>query len=82
VLLGIAAVWLIWTTAEIFLTAPRWAWYLSAVVLGIGWELLEEPSSWWYGVGLGAGAALLMLLTDLVLVLTDWAKLNALRNRR
>lgn len=82
ILLGVFAVWLAWSVTEIFVTAPRWAWYLLVAILGLGWQLLEEPSTWWYGVGIGGGAAVLMLVTDWLLVSTDSAKLNALRSSR
>jgi hypothetical protein len=81
-LLGVFAVWLTWTLAVLFITAPQWAWYLTAVALGIGWELLVNPSTWWLGLGVGGAAAFLVVLTDLFLVLTDWTKVTVLRQSR
>ena len=80
-LLGIFAVWILWTLALVWLTAPQWAWYLIAIGLGLGFELLVEPSTWYLGVGIGGGAAFVMLLTDLMLVTTDSARVAVLRSR-
>jgi hypothetical protein len=81
-LLGVLAVWLVWTSLDMWLEAPRIAWYALAVVLGCGWELLVEPRHWWLGIGVGGGAVLLFLLTDLILVATDAAKVSVLRKTR
>jgi hypothetical protein len=81
-LLGVFAVWLVWMLAILFITAPQWMWYLTAVVLGCGWELLVDPSTWWLGLGVGGAAAFLVLLTDLFMVLTDSAKVTVLRQGR
>lgn len=80
--LGIFAVWILWTLATHVITAPQWGWYLGAMAAGIAWELLVNPSTWWFGLGVGGGAAFLVMLTDLMLVVTDWAKVTVLRHRR
>ena len=80
--LGALAVWLVWLSLEQWVDMPRWAWYLSAIILGIGWELLVNPNHWWLGVGVAGGAALLFLFTDLILVATDVAKVTVLRRTR
>lgn len=80
--LGMLAIWILWSVAAHFITAPQWGWFSGAVVAGIAWELLVEPSTWWLGFGVGGGAAFLMLLTDLIMVATDSAKVSVLRNRR
>jgi hypothetical protein len=80
--LGIFAVWLVWLGLERLIEMPRLAWYALAVALGCGWELLVEPKNWWLGTGIGGGAALLFLLTDLILVATDAAKVSVLRKTR
>ena len=80
--LGMLAIWIVWSIATHFLIVPTWAWYGGALVAGIGWELLVEPSTWYFGIGVGGGAAVLMLLTDLVLVVTDSTRVTLLRNRR
>lgn len=79
--LGVFAVWLVWQVAEVWLESPRWSWYLIAAGLGIGWELLIDPSQWWLGVGIGGAAAVLTLVADLILVAGDAAKVTVLRNR-
>jgi hypothetical protein len=81
-LLGVFAVWLALTAGAIFFTAPRWAWYLTAVILGCGWELLEDSSSWWLGLGVGGAAVFLTFLVDLMMVATDSAKVTVLRQSR
>ena len=80
--LGVLAVWIVWTSLDLLIEMPRTAWYGMAVALGCGWELLVEPKEWWLGAGIGGGAALLFLLTDLVLVATDAAKVSVLRKTR
>jgi hypothetical protein len=81
-LLGILAVWFAWTLAVYVITAPQWAWYLGVLGASIAWELLVEPSTWWLGIGVAGGAAVLMLVTDWILVATDSAKVTVLRQRR
>ena len=80
--LGVFAVWLVWLGLEHVVEAPRLAWYGLAATLGIGWELLVDPSYWWWGAGVGGAATLLFLVTDLILVATDAAKVNVLRKTR
>ena len=81
-ILGILAIWLAWTTAERWVDADRWVWYLIVAVLGIGWQCLDGLDRWWYGVGIGGGVVLLSLVTDLLLVLTDWCRVSVLRHQR
>jgi hypothetical protein len=81
-LLGIFSVWVVLALAYHWLTAPEWSWHLFAIALGCGWELLVEPSTWWLGIGVGGGAVVLRILTDLFTVLTDNAKLAVLRHSR
>jgi hypothetical protein len=80
--LGMMAVWILWTLAEHFIEASRWIWMVAAIVAGIAWECMINFSWWWLGIGVGGGAALLMLLTDLLLVATDLCKVSVLRNTR
>jgi hypothetical protein len=80
--LGVLAVWIVWISLEQAVEMPRLAWYALAAALGIGWELLVEPKYWWLGIGVGGAAALLFLLTDLILVATDAAKVSVLRRTR
>lgn len=81
-LLGVLAVWILWTIAVHFLEAPDWLWRTIAIAAGVAWECALNPSWWWLGVGVGGGAAILMLLSDLVLVATDSARVHVLRNTR
>ena len=81
-LLGMLAVWGVWTLAEHFLEASRWIWQTLAIVAGIGWELVLDASDWWLGIGIGGGAYLLYLLSDLVALATDAMKVHVLRNTR
>jgi hypothetical protein len=80
--LGMLAIWLVWTLAGYLIIVPTWVWYLGALAAGIAWELLVEPSTWWLGIGVAGGAAVLMLVTDLIMVATDSAKVTVLRHRR
>lgn len=82
-LFGIFSLWLVVTAGQTWVVMPKWAWYLSTVALGIGWELLaDDASHWWLGVGIAGAAMALALVTDLVLVLTDWVRLQVLRRTR
>jgi hypothetical protein len=80
--LGVLGVWALVAVAEEWLVLPRWAWDGLMIGLGIGVQLLIEPSDWWWGVGIGGAAMLLQRLTDLLLVFTDWSKLHVLRRTR
>jgi hypothetical protein len=81
-LLGVLAVWGAWTLAEHFLEGPKWLWEALAIAAGIGWQCALHLSDWWMGIGIGAGASLLYVLSDLVLVATDACKVHVLRNTR
>lgn len=78
--LAVAALWLAWEVAEIWVQGPPWAWYLVLAVVGcvIEWQVGDH---WWLGVGLAGTAVLVKRLWDLVLVATDVAKVSVLRNR-
>lgn len=80
--LGVLAVWILWTIAYHFLEAPQWVWYSLAIVAGVAWEVMLNPSWWWLGVGVGGGAVFLYLLADLVVLATDLAKVWVLRHTR
>jgi hypothetical protein len=80
--LGVFGVWLVWTMAELWLEVPLWAWRAALIVLGIGVQLLIDPSDWWLGVGIGGLALFVGLVADLILVLTDWVRLLVLRRTR
>lgn len=82
-LYGIFSLWLVINAAQHWVVLPRWAWYLIAAVLGIAWELLaDHASQWWLGIGIAGAATALALVTDLVLVLTDWVRMQVLRRTR
>lgn len=81
-LLGIFAVWVVAQVVYTWVEVPRWAWYVFMALLGCGWELLENPSTWWLGIGVGGGAAVLTVITDLLVVLTDSGRLSVLRHPR
>ena len=80
-LLAIFGLWLAWTLADVWLTAPRWAWYLALTGLGclIEWRIGDH---WWLGVGLAGATVVLMLVTEFLTVATDRAKVTVLRNAR
>jgi hypothetical protein len=80
-LLAVFGLWLVWSVADVWLTAPRWAWYLAlaAVSFPIEWRIGDH---WWLGPGLAGATAVLMLVTDLLSVATDSAKVAVLRNAR
>jgi len=77
-LLGIFAVWLAILLAESWLEMPGWAWRATAAVLGVAWICLYDWHHWWQGVGIGGGAVALGLVMDLLLVLTDFVRVQVL----
>lgn len=77
--LGVLAIWLAWSLTEHFLEGPKWAWLLVAAAAGCGWQLLIDWDRWWLGIGIGGGAGVLVLVTDLLLVVTDLARVQVLR---
>jgi hypothetical protein len=79
---AVFGIWLIWQVAEIFITAPRWAWLAAAAVLGVLAKLSINDEHWWIGIGIGGGAAFLAKLSDLILVATDQARTSVLRRSR
>ena len=78
----IAAVWGIWNVAQSLLDGPEWFWKLLPFALGVGGQALIDYDHWWYGLGLGAAAMLVMLIADLLLVTADWIRFAALRSQR
>jgi len=78
-LLAVPAIWLVWETADTFVTAPRWAWLVAAGGLGIAAQVALDPRNWWLGLGIGGAAAVLELLTDLTIVANDLARVRVLR---
>lgn len=70
-LLSVLALWMLWTLADLFIVFPKWVWYVIAIVLGVGAQLLIDRSRWYLGIGLGGAVAVLYSLTDLVLVASD-----------
>jgi hypothetical protein len=82
-LLLILAVWGVWTLLETLIEDDigDWVWILLALILGLGAQLLLDWDQWYLGLGIGGGAVLLMRLTDLLLVTTDWVRVHVLRTR-
>lgn len=78
----VLAVWGVWDAAEALLDGPEWAWKLLPFVLGLAGQALINPSYLWYGIGLGAAAMVLMLVTNLLLVTADWIRFAALRQQK
>lgn len=82
-LLAVLTIWLLWQFADHWLVFSRWVWLLAAAVLGVGAKLaLDGWDRWYLGMGLGGAAVVLYALTDLILVVTDLAKVAVLRNPR
>jgi hypothetical protein len=81
-ILGVFAVWLVVLLAETWIEMPGWAWRATAGVLGVAWICAYDWKHWWYGVGIGGAAVALALVTDLLLVLTDWARVQVLHRTR
>jgi hypothetical protein len=82
-LFGIFSLWLVLTVGQEWIVVPRWVWYLTTITLGIGWELLiDNANHWWLGVGIAGAATALALVTDLVLVATDYVRMLVLRRTR
>ena len=69
--LAVFAVWLLWNLLVMLLTTPDWFPWVIAIALGIGFELLIDPSYWWLGVGIAGAAGVLVLIGDLLLITTD-----------
>jgi hypothetical protein len=78
----VLAVWGVWETAQALLEGPEWAWRLLPFVLGVGGQALIDHDHLWYGLGLGGAAMVLMLVTNLLLVTTDWIRFAALRQQK
>ena len=78
----ILATWGIWTVAQALLDGPDWFWKLLPFGLGIGGQAVIDYDHWWYGLGWGAAAMLVMMFADLLLVTTDWIRFAALRSQR
>lgn len=77
-ILGVFAIWLVVVITESWIETPPWAWRITIGLLGIGWQCLIDASHWWLGVGIGGAAVALSLVTDLLLVLTDWVRVQVL----
>jgi hypothetical protein len=73
------AVWFAWNAALSLFVISNWIQYLAVVVLSCGGAALVEPSHWWYGFGLAGVASVLLLLSDLLLVATDWLRTRVLQ---
>ena len=80
--LVVLAVWGIWSVASSLLDGPEWSWKLLPFALGLGGQALIDHDHWWYGLGLGGAAMILMLITDLLLVTADAIRFSALRPQR
>ena len=70
-LLAVFAVWILWTVLGMTLQTPEWFPYAFGVVLGVGMQLLIDPSEWYLGVGIGGAAGFLVLVSDVLLVTAD-----------
>lgn len=81
-LLSVLALWMLWTLADLFIVFPKWVWYVIAIVLGVGAQLLLDSSRWYLGIGLGGAVAVLYSLTDLVLVASDLLVLRVQASKR
>jgi hypothetical protein len=81
--LGVFAIWLLWQIAQVFWTADSWLWWAILIVAGVSYQCaFRNPSFWWMGVGIGGAAAFLGLLTDLIIVASDAARVHVLRSSR
>lgn len=81
-LLAVLALWMLWTLADLFIVFPKWVWYVIAINLGVGAQLLIDSSRWYLGIGLGGAVAVLYSLTDLVLVASDLLVLRVQASKR
>ena len=81
-LLLVFAVWGVWTLVAYFLTFPEWVWLAGAIALGVVGQVLLDADEWFLGIGIGGAALLLMQLSNLLLVVTDWVRVAVLRNRQ
>lgn len=81
-LLAVLTVWAVWNLASTFYEASEAVWLAVTLVLGIGAQILIDLDHWWWGVGIGGAAVLVMRLSDLLLVTADWIRFAALRQQR
>ena len=78
----VLAVWGVCDTAKVLLEGPEWAWRILPFVLGLAGQALVNPSYLWYGIGWGAAAVVLTLVSDVLLVTADWIRFAALRTQK
>lgn len=76
--LGAFALWVVWEVAARFLEADLWIWRVILVAAGVGWAVLLHDH-WWLGIGVGGVAAFLGLLADLILLATDFLRVQVLK---
>ena len=80
--LVVFAIWGLWSMAATQFTADEWLWDASALILGLGGQLLIDWDEWWLGPGMGGAAIFLMKIADLLLVTTDAVKQYVLKGGR
>lgn len=81
-LLSVLALWMLWTLADLFIVFPKWVWYVIAINLGVGAQLLLNSNRWYLGIGLGGAVVVLYSLTDLILVASDLLVLRVQASKR
>jgi len=81
-LLAIFAVWAIWSLVATLFEGSEWVWIVLPLTLGLAAQCLIAYHDWWLGLGIGGAAILVMRVADLLLVATDWVRVNVLRNQR
>jgi hypothetical protein len=80
--LGIFAIWLAWTIAQVFIETREWVWWGLLLGTGVAYQVVFlDPSYWWLGLGIGGAAAFLGLVADVLLLVGDLARVHVLRNR-
>lgn len=81
VLAVVLGMWLLWLLITGFIEADPWVWYIFLAVVGVGVQIATNWSleDWWLGVGYAGATVLLVRITDLLTVVTDWFKLTVLR---
>ena len=78
-LFAVLGVWAVWNALATYVEGPGWFWTVLPLVLGIGGQALIDASTWWWGLGIGGAAILVMRLNDLLLVTADWIRVTLLQ---
>lgn len=81
-LLMVLAVYFAVRTLDLYITAPRWIWDVSLVVLSCGSAVLwGTPSEWYVGFPVAGACRVLFHVDDLLITKADEARAAVMRRR-